>query len=118
MSKKQDQIDYLDICIGVPRALESEFSEFLADFISQHLHIECTPKIRDGLLNINSTDLIAFTGYINPEVCNELDLYRFKHDVRQAYEQQLVKSLSLAHQAHYKWCMAALETKPFGRSRD
>lgn len=114
--RKHDTIDYLDVCIAIPKALEELFSEFLADFISNHLHIELTPKLRDGILNINSSDLVAFTGYIRPEKCNELDLYRFKQDARKAMEQQLLKTLSTHFQAHYKWCIAAITSKEFGRS--
>lgn len=116
MNRRNDPITYLDISISIPPALESDFAHFLEQFIENHLHIESIPKLREGVLHINSMDLIPFTGYIDSSKCNELDLYRFKSDVRKALEQQLLKSLSLAHQGHYKWCLAAFESKEFGRN--
>ena len=64
---------------------------------------------------INSTDLVALTGYIDPSRCSEIDLARFRNNAAEALEQQLVKSLALNNQAHYKWCLTALKNKEFGR---
>ena len=115
MGKSRETIDYLDLYVAVsPSAMES-FEKFLADFVDNHLYIEITPKLKDGVLLINSTDVVAFTGYIDPEQCIEMDLFRFKAELKKQLEQQLVKSLSLQNQSHYKWCLGAISNKDFGR---
>ncbi len=118
MSKLKEPIDYLDLYIPVSPTAAESFARFIADFIENHLYIEINPKLKDGVLLINSTDLVAFTGYIDPEECFELDLFRFKTDSKKQLEQQLLKSLSLQNQAHYKWCLGAITSKEYGRFLD
>ena len=91
MSKSRETIDYLDLYIAIPQAIQEVFSEFLADFIDNHIYIEIQPKLKEGVLLINSTDLVAFTGYIQPSRCNELDLFRFKAELKKQQEKLLTK---------------------------
>lgn len=115
MGKSRDTIDYLDLYVPIAAALQEPFKSFVDDFMDRHTYIEINPRLKDRVLMINSTDLISFTGYIRPADCNELDLFRFKMDAKKLLEQQLVKSLSLNAQAHYKWCLGSLVNKEFGR---
>ena len=117
MPRESKTIDYPDLLIKIPPPLTAKFDEFIKAFVDTHLYVEVSPKIKDGMLIINSTDLIAFTGYIEPEALSELDLFRFKSAATKQLEQQLVKSLSLNNQAHYKWCLAQLKNLEFGRNR-
>ncbi len=118
MSRHDKTIDYPDLYIRIPSALESLFQTFIDEFVDSHLYVEVTPKLKDGTLLINSTDLIAFTGYIAQSQLSELDIFRFKSASIKQLEQQLVKSLSLTTQAHYKWCLAQFKNLDFGRFRE
>jgi hypothetical protein len=115
MAKKSKTIDYNDICIKVSAIQAEIFKNFLNNFTENHLHIEVPPKLKDNLLYINSTDLIAFTGYIDKKELSEMDFFRFKQDACKQLEQQLIKSLSVEYQAHYKWCLAQVKNQKFGR---
>lgn len=116
MSRTAKTIDYPDLLIKIPPTVSEKFDSYIKDFVGSHLYVEVDPKIKDGVLLINSTDLIAFTGYIPPDELSELDLFRFKSAAAKQLEQQLLKSLSLSNQAHYKWCLAQLKNLDFGRN--
>ena len=81
----------------------------------EHDYVEIEPRLRKSVLQINSTDFIAYLGYLDTLLLNDIDLQRFKVRARQQLEQQLFKSISLDHRAHYKWCLAAIKNLNWGR---
>lgn len=111
-------IDFFDLKIALPASLHKLMARWLKDFDERHGVIERSPRLRAGVLQIVSTDMIALTGYIDPSAMNEFDLHRFKALIREAIEQQLLRSVNLDLQAHYKWCLAALASMEFGRHRN
>lgn len=108
-------IDYFDLTIALPQSLHKLMTRWLKDFDKRHGVIERSPRLRGGELQIVSTDLVALTGYVDPAAMNEFDFHRFKALIREAIEQQLLRSVNLDLQAHYKWCLAALASLEFGR---
>ena len=116
MPRDSKTIDYPDLVIKIPPVLKEKFLAYITDFVENHLYVEVDPKIKDGQLIINSTDLIALTAYIRPAELSELDLFRFRSAANKQLEQQLLKSLSLNNQAHYKWCLTQLKNLEFGRN--
>ena len=115
MRHSDKPIDYLDLYISLTEASEAKFEQFLEDFSESHIYIEISPRIKNEVLMINSTDLIAFTGYIDTTQLSEIELFRFKTKAKEQLEQQLVKSLAVSNQAHYKWCLTQLNSLEFGR---
>ncbi len=117
MPRRVENIAYLDLAIPVTANLHSSFEMWLGDFVEKHAVIEVPPKLRKNLLQINSTDLVAFLGYVDPQGFSEIELKRLRVDIKRQIERQLLKSLSLEHQAHYKWCLAAIKSLAWGRYR-
>jgi hypothetical protein len=118
MNRSSKVIDYLDLRISIPSEIEEDLQLALDTFLEEHLHIEVSPKIKKSQLLANSTDLIAFMGYIPQELAPEFAFRRFLKECTSALEQQLIKSIKSEHQAHYKWCQAALKSLPVGRHLD
>jgi hypothetical protein len=107
----------LDLSIPLSKERVCFYEDCLKLFLSEHNYVECPPKIKHDVLEINSTDFIAFLGYLDPTPLDELELRRFKKNARKSIEQLLVKSLSSTNQAHYKWCLTAMKSFPLGRFR-
>ncbi|MDC0357874.1 hypothetical protein OAO01_03590 [Oligoflexia bacterium] len=115
MNRSSKVIDYLDLSVVLPdRALEL-FQKWLDHFEEAHDFVERSPRLKNKTLLMNSTDLITFMGYVDPAELSEFEFFQFKNSVKQALEQLLLKSLSLDHQNHYKWCLAALNNLEVGR---
>jgi hypothetical protein len=115
MGNSSKVIDYLDLRITVPEKLAELVEKWLVDFTDKHDFIELAPRFKEGILRINSTDFIAFLGYVNPEELSEFELHRFRSLAGNELDQLLLKSLSIDQQSHYKWCLAALSNFEIGR---
>ncbi len=111
----KDVIDYADLVIGLSPSLSDVLEKACKRFCDEYPHYEVEPKMRGRTLYANSTDLIALLGYVNPEQLSALEQKRLMKKVHSALEQQLVKSLSTRHQAHYRWCLTALHNFDWGR---
>jgi hypothetical protein len=115
----QDRIvDFLDLRIVLTEDTEKQFQNWLKEFEETHDFIEIQPRIKNGELQINSTDLIAFLGYIDPAQLNDLQWQRFKQRAAAELDQQLLRAVRLDRQGHYKWCLGALKNLKAGRYRD
>ena len=108
-------IDYMDLSVRIPENVSSALEEALSEFQENQLHIEIDPKFKKGILHVNSNDLIALLGYFESEGLTEIAFFKFKKEIKHSLEQQLLRSLSLDTQSHYKWCISALKTFEFGR---
>ena len=117
MASDNKIVDYLDVRLALPPGTESDFAEWLECFVQQHDFVEITPRLRNGELHINSTDLIAFLGYVDPQRLNDLQQQKLRSGLRQVLEQLLLRSVSVHRQDHYKWCLAALKNLKLGRYR-
>lgn len=108
-------IDFLDIRLDLPPSLGLQFQAALALFEKHHDFIELPPRLKGNKLHINSTDLIALLGYLDSSELSELDQHRLRTLLAQAFERELLRSLSLDRQRHYKWCQAAVKNLAWGR---
>lgn len=117
MAKTNRIIDYLDVALPIAEPRIPLFKQWLKDFIEEQDTVEGRPKIRRGELQINSTDLIAFLGFIDRAALSEIELKRLTTNARKEYERLLFNSIALDHRYHYKWCLAALKNLPIGRRR-
>jgi len=117
MAKSQRIIDYLDVEMSLAGLPAAAFKKWLEQFVEEQKNVEGRPKIKQGFLQLNSTDLIAFLGCVDSETLSELELKRLAAAARREYERLLFNSVALDHQYHYKWCLAALKSLPIGRRR-
>ena len=111
-------IDYLDLSIPVPSHLEGQFSEWMEVFEDEFDYVIRPPRLKKGLLKINSSDLIAFLGYIDPSQLTELESKRFLTDIQNVMQQLSNLTTSKEYHTHYQWCLTALNHFKWGRHRD
>ncbi len=110
-------IDYPDMSLSLAGLPEAVFKLWLKQFLDEHDFVETNPRIRKGVLQINSTDFIAFLGYLEPEQLSEIELKRFMQIAKKEFERLLFNSTALDHRYHYQWCLAAMKNLPIGRRR-
>ena len=115
MPRSSKPIDYIDLTIHVPDSAVPRFKQFFELFVEEYNHVEVTPRFKANKLHINSNDLIAFLGYVDPHRLSDFELERFRAEAMKELDQRLLRSLTLDHQAHYKWCMAAIKNFVVGR---
>ena len=115
MREKKSGIDYLDLYLELSESQLAPIEYALEQFEDHYIHTQVAPRLKNGMLLINSSDLVPFLGYVNPESFNEMDRFRFRNEIKKKLEAQLSKSLSLDNQSHYKWCLAAANSKEMGR---
>ena len=65
MAKNSNPIvDYYDLKIPIPDHVVEVASKALEEFEEHHDYIVLSPKLKNNLLKINSTDFIALLGYL------------------------------------------------------
>ena len=111
-------VDYLDISIAVPENLKPHFQEWLELFEDEFDYIVRPPRLKKGVLKINSSDLITFLGFIEPEVMTELESKRFLTDIQKTMQQLSNLTTSKEYHTHYQWCLTALKHFKWGRHRE
>jgi hypothetical protein len=115
MSTNDTLVTDLDISIPLTSTMLPLVEQWVGLFLEHHAHSEVTPTVRNAFLNINSSDLVALTGYISAREADGLDGRRFKKRAKVTLEQSLLRSVNIGHRAHYKWCLAALNSLEPGR---
>ena len=108
-------VDYLDLSLHLPPSIQPYIESCFTDFLENHLHIVISPRIKGDELLINSTDFIAFLGYVDSSRMSEFERHHFLQQAKRQMEQLLLKSLSRDYQHHYQWCLAALNNFSLGR---
>ena len=110
MSKSSSaRIDFRDVEVSILDNSKQAIEKALQDFSDKYVNAELEPLIKGNKLFVNSTDLIALLGYLNPSTMSEFELKRIKESAKESFEQLLLKSLNLDHQSHYRWCLTALK---------
>lgn len=109
------RVEHLDLSLRLPPHLQDIVKQWMDQFTEEGEEIVTPPKIRRGVLRINSQDLIQFFGYVDPDKLTSLDLQRLKNMAKEQLELGLNKSLHADYRYHYQWCLAALENFEFGR---
>ncbi len=118
MSTQQRIIDFLDVIVRLPHASVPQLEETLQRFVTEYNFVEIEPKIKDGRLLINSTDLIAYLGYISPDLLTEFEKVQFRQNIIDALDQLLLRAVNTDFRSHYKWCIAAVKNLELGRYLD
>ena len=108
-------IHYLDLSIVFPPSMHVHVGGWVERFEASHSYVEISPRFSTGTLLINSTDLVALSGYISEDELTPFEQKKIASLFTHAIEQTLLRSTSVIHRQHYKWCLAALKNLPFGR---
>lgn len=111
----QRRVEHLDLSLRLPPHMKDLIETWLEQFLEEGEEIVTPPKIKKGLLRINSQDLIQFLGYIQPGELQPIDLQRIKTLAKDQLELSLNKSIHPEYRYHYQWCLAALENFELGR---
>lgn len=112
---KTRRVEYLDLSLRIPDHLQEHAQAWIQRFLDEGEEIVSPPKIRLGVLRINSQDLVQFLGFVDPETLTVMDLQRLKSNAKAQMEDLLRKSLHPDYRYHYQWCLAALKNFEFGR---
>lgn len=112
------QVEHLDLRISIPNNMIGNFENWLEDFHDHEDYVVTAPRLTNGVLRINSVDVVGFLGYLDPSVFSELELARLKKTLQQQLSHLQQKSLSPDFRYHYQWCLAAIENLPWGRHLD
>lgn len=115
---KNQTIDYLDIAIPIPAQLIETFTLWLEEFDNEYDYTVRSPRLKKDLLKINSSDLIAFLGYVQPDQLSEFESKKFMSDIKSQFEQNSNLTTSKDFRNHYQWCLAALNHFKWGRHRE
>jgi hypothetical protein len=110
-------IDYRDLQISVSDNLSPFLAVWIEEFNSSFENIIIEPRLRAGLLLINSFDLINFLGYADPSLVSEIDWKRFKKECERQMGMLLQKSIHPDRRYHYQWSLTALNQFLEGRYR-
>ena len=109
------RIEYLDLSLRIPPHLLEVARRWVEQFNDEGEEIVSPPKMKAGVLRINSQDLIQFLGFVDPEELSAIDLQRLKSLAKEQLQIGLGKVLHPDYRYHYQWCLAALENFEFGR---
>lgn len=118
MAKKNNPVvDYYDLKISIPDHVVEVAQNAMEEFEEHHDYIVISPKLKNKLLKVNSTDFIALLGYLDVGHLSEIDLKRIQSDAEEQMQQYIAKTVNADYRSHYQWCLAALKNLDWGRHK-
>lgn len=118
MSKKTTPgITYYDLKIPVPDHMTKMTQAAVNEFEDHHDYIVLSPKLKNKVLKVNSTDFIALLGYLEVSNFSEMDLKRIQSEAESQMQQYVAKTVNADYRSHYQWCLAALKNLDWGRHK-
>lgn len=110
-------IEYYDLKIAIPDHLTDVTQSAIDEFEDHQDYIVLSPKLKNRVLKINSTDFIALLGFLDVSKISEMDLKRIQSEAESQMQQYVAKTVKADYRSHYQWCLAALKNLDWGRHK-
>jgi len=111
------KIEYLDLALHLPPSTVNNIQAWLEKFTEDYDYMIMAPRLKEGLLKINSSDFIEFLGFWDPSALSDFESKKIKSAARDQMKRLLNKAVSSDIRYHYNWCLTALTNFKEGRRR-